>query len=61
MKFKVIGMQVIFFIDNYFDYFKFYSFFCRQGFKFFIRFDGDVGDIDGVFWEINGVGVRLDV
>lgn len=61
MKFKVIGTQVTLSINDHPDHFKSHSLLCRQGFKLSARSDGDVGDIDGAFWETDGVGVRPDV
>lgn len=61
MKFKVVGTQVTLAINDHPDCFKSHSLLCRQGFEFSARSDGDVGDIDGAFWETNGVGVGPDV
>lgn len=61
MKFKVVGTQVTLAINDHPDCFESHSLLCRQGFELSARSDGDVGDIDGAFWETNGVGVGPDV
>lgn len=61
MKFKVVGTQVTLAINNHPDGFKSHSLLSSQGFELSTGSDGDVGDIDGAFWETNGVGVRPDV